>query len=249
MKSAYNYVPFASDIYHELRRMYHLVACRGSGVLCCCCGREFSRWCNNDPAGNCPNCGAATRHKFCAYYIDNVLYGMASSADVLYVAPSTPTDRWLARRPGYKPTSTDLAAPGVDYHWDLTDLPVLDGSFDLVLCSHVLEHIPDDAKAMSELARVLRPGGVLILQVPYSDDLEHTDEDFSITDPKERERRWGQFDHVRYYGRDISDRLERAGFDVRMMRVSSVLGTGDMHRYGMWDDILFECRRSGQAID
>jgi SAM-dependent methyltransferase len=168
-------------------------------------------------------------------------------SDVLYVAPSVPTDRWLARRPRFKPTSTDLAAPGVDHHWDLTDLPVADGTFDLVLCSHVFEHIPDDAKAMSEIARILRPGGALILQVPYSDDMEQTDEDPTVTDPQERERRWGQFDHVRYYGRDIRDRLERAGFDVKMVRVSSVLDPGEMHRLGMWDDVLFECRRARSA--
>ena len=94
-------------------------------------------------------------------------------------------------------------------------------AFDTIICSHVLEHVPADAKAMSELFRVLRPGGVAIIQVPYADDCAETDEDPSVTDPLERERRFGQFDHVRIYGRDFADRLRRAGFVVDEKSVRS----------------------------
>ena len=101
---------------------------------------------------------------------------------------------------------------------DLLDLQVDDDSFDWVICNHVLEHIPDDAKAMSELFRVLKPGGKALLQVPYSLVLDKTFEDPKITKPSEREKFFGQFDHVRIYGKDYSERLRKAGFEVRIVK-------------------------------
>ena len=88
------------------------------------------------------------------------------------------------------------------------DLPFEDESYDIVICNHVLEHIIEDSKAMSELYRVMRKGGWGILQVPMRTILEHTYEDFSITDPKERQKHFGQYDHVRWYGMDYFDRLK-----------------------------------------
>lgn len=110
--------------------------------------------------------------------------------------------------------TTDLDAQKGMVATDLTAMGFADDSFDVILCSHVLEHVPDDRAAMRELRRILRPDGQAILAVPYWRPA--TEEDLSITDPEERRRRYGQDDHVRMYGRDgvFTQRLTEAGFDV-----------------------------------
>lgn len=97
---------------------------------------------------------------------------------------------------------------------DLLDLHFDEATFDWVICNHVLEHIPDDRKAMREIFRVLKPGGKALLQVPYSRQLAKTFEDDTIVSETEREKYFGQFDHVRIYGRDYPDRLKSVGFSV-----------------------------------
>ena len=109
--------------------------------------------------------------------------------------------------------SIDLAEGAAMVRMDVTNLGLPDDSFDVIYCSHVMEHIPDDRRAMRELHRVLRPGGWAVLQVPIL--RETTFEDSSVTAPEDRERVFGQWDHVRVYGRDYVHRLSEAGFDVR----------------------------------
>lgn len=108
---------------------------------------------------------------------------------------------------------------------DITAIEYGDASFDLIICSHVLEHVPDDRLAMRELFRVLKPGGTAILQVPISASLERTVEDPQLTDPRERERRFGQYDHVRIYGADYPARLRESGFLVEIFDPAKRWGT------------------------
>ena len=112
-------------------------------------------------------------------------------------------------------TTTDLNSPLADVKADICNLPFADNSFDVILCNHVLEHIPDDRKAMEELYRVMKPGGWGIFQIPQDLTRQTTFEDDSITDPVERARIFGQYDHVRVYGRDYFDKLRAVGFKVR----------------------------------
>ncbi len=107
--------------------------------------------------------------------------------------------------------SVDLDSPYAMRHCDITAIPEPDASFDVVICNHVLEHIPDDRKAMRELRRVLKPGGLAVLQHPIHDRPD-TFEDQSIVSPDERLRVFGQEDHVRIYGWDFVDRLRDVGF-------------------------------------
>jgi ubiquinone/menaquinone biosynthesis C-methylase UbiE len=112
-------------------------------------------------------------------------------------------------------------------------MPFPDASFDVIVCSHVLEHIVEDHKALRELYRVLKPKGIAVLQVPIDSSCPLTDEDRSVTDPIERTRRWGQYDHVRRYGRDYADRLRLAGFFVEICDLNRTLTSEALLRFGL----------------
>jgi ubiquinone/menaquinone biosynthesis C-methylase UbiE len=127
---------------------------------------------------------------------------------------------------------------------NLTDIQHPDASFDVILCNHVLEHIPDDAKAMSELYRVLKPGGWAILQVPLDPNRLETYEDFSITSPHEREKAFGQVDHVRIYGQDYGDRLAAIGFTVKRDRYVQELSEAERQAYALRvDEEIYFCSK------
>jgi SAM-dependent methyltransferase len=145
--------------------------------------------------------------------------------------------------PGLDYLSADLDSPHAMAHMDITALDCEAESFDTVYCSHVLEHVPDDRKAMAEIHRVLRPGGWALVQVPLSTDV--TREDLSITDPRERLRLYGQRDHVRFYGLDIVERLEAAGFAVQTVKGSDLASNEDCQRYGFLPSLtLFYCEKN-----
>ena len=128
---------------------------------------------------------------------------------------------------------------------DITNIAFDRDAFDVILCSHVLEHIPDDRKAMSELCRVLAPTGWAILQVPLDPSLEKTYEDPGITDPAEREKAFGQRDHVRVYGRDYEARLEKAGFNVQKIECSARFSDDKIFYYGLdKNESIFLCTKS-----
>ncbi len=117
--------------------------------------------------------------------------------------------------------------------FDLLQLPFRGDSFDVVLCSHVLEHVSDDRRALRELLRIMKPDGWAILQVPLAAALERTLEDSNVVDPHERRLRFGQSDHVRLYGKDYFDRLRGEGFIVKPVLFAGELGEGLARRYGL----------------
>ncbi|HEX7052156.1 MAG TPA: methyltransferase domain-containing protein [Longimicrobiales bacterium] len=162
---------------------------------------------------------------------------------MLHLAPEPCTARRLEAMPGIDYLSGDLV-PGLAAEvMDITDIGYDDGSFDVIYCSHVLEHVPDDARAMAELCRVLRPDGWALFQVPVRG--ERTYEDWSRTTERERLEAFGQHDHVRVYGMDITQRLERAGFAVRVVHLCSDMTDEEIVRYGLdRTEPLFYCTRS-----
>jgi len=141
--------------------------------------------------------------------------------------------------------TADLNPEQVMVKMDITAIQYPDKTFDAILCNHVLEHIPDDRKAMSELHRVLKPGGWAILQVPVSKVLEQTYEDSTITSPQEREKHFGQKDHVRIYGKDYSQRLKEAGFEVEAYSWTNDNGfRNETNQYGLnKDEAVFYCTK------
>jgi len=172
---------------------------------------------------NCPSCGASDRDRLYALYINKVLEQSLSinSMSLLDIAPSYPLKTFLLKIPNIKYLSVDKYMDGVDIVLDITDMNVVKtGSFDIFICSHVLEHIADDKKALSELFRVLKPGGFGILMVPIILKISEIDEDVMVNDVAERWRRFGQDDHVRLYSKKgFMERIEAAGFLIKQYGV------------------------------
>jgi len=163
----------------------------------------------------CPVCHSLERHRLLWLFLQqktNIF--TAPHLKVLDIAPVPFLAERFKKMPNLQYLSIDINSPYAMLNMDITSLSLSDDYFDCILCYHVLEHIPDDRKAMRELYRVMKPGGWGILQVPLKPGLEKTIEDSAITDPQERLHLYGNEDHVRYYGLDYKDRLEFAGFKV-----------------------------------
>ncbi len=173
------------------------------------------------------------RHRQMWLYLQNETLFFTDQYKVLHIAPEQEFLRRFKKMKNLDYTSADLFSPIVDVKADLLDLPFADDSYDVIFCNHVLEHIVDDRKAMSELYRVLKPGGWGIFQVPIKSSLAQTYEDFSITDPQERQKHFGQYDHVRWYGMDYFDRLRSVGFEVDCNYYSQKFSENEIIKYGL----------------
>ena len=173
------------------------------------------------------------RHRQMWLYLQNETDFFTKNYKVLHIAPEQEFLRKFKKMKNLDYTSADLFSPIVDIKADILDLPFADESFDVIFCNHVLEHIEDDRKAMRELYRVMKKGGWGILQVPMKNSLEKTYEDFTITDPKERQKHFGQYDHVRWYGMDYFDRLKSVGFDAEANFYSQKFSDADIKKFGL----------------
>ena len=173
------------------------------------------------------------RHRQMWLFLQNETDFFTKNYKVLHIAPEQEFLRKFKKMKNLDYTSADLFSPIVDVKADILDLPFEDESFDVIFCNHVLEHIEDDRKAMSELYRVMKKGGWGILQVPMKNSLEKTYEDFTITDPKERQKNFGQYDHVRWYGMDYFDRLKSVGFDAEANFYSQKFSDADIKKFGL----------------
>jgi SAM-dependent methyltransferase len=141
--------------------------------------------------------------------------------------------------------TADWESPIADIKLDVQDMPFEPETFGVVLCNHVLEHVPNDAKALSEIYRVLKPGGWAILQVPLDPERATTFEDPSITDKAERERIFGQYDHLRVYGLDYPTRLQQAGFEVEAFKAWEVYPASDFERFRLpAGEVLYIARKN-----
>lgn len=182
----------------------------------------------------CPYCGSRSRQRSLVLFLLEDLGVDLEEARLLHFAPEKEMEARLHGRAGHNYLSADLQPGAAMVAADMTNLGFDDQSFDIVVASHVLEHIPDDRKALSELLRVLRPGGRAILQHPIEYARE-TYEDASITSPDARQLAFGQSDHVRVYGRDFADRMRAGGFAVQLVRYADRVPATLVERCGLHD--------------
>jgi SAM-dependent methyltransferase len=163
-----------------------------------------------------PSTLSLERHRLLWLYLQNEtdFFSATEQKKVLHFAPEQEFYKRFKKQKNIQYTTTDLFSPLADVKADICNLPFQDNQYDVLFCNHVLEHIPDDTKAMQELYRVLKPGGMAILQIPQDLNRATTFSDDSITDQKERAKIFGQYDHVRVYGRDYFDKLRSIGFTV-----------------------------------
>jgi SAM-dependent methyltransferase len=223
---------------------------KGAGFTCNFCGAVYKKFVPDYPGPDiapaigkyhviagfgenvyCPQCGSKNRERLIKAVIEKHL-AIDSKTQILHFSPEKNLYRWLSRTATGATVTTADTAPGfytsIDPHIryaDATQLPFKDNSFDLLIANHILEHIPDDQKAMREMHRVLTPNGIAILQVPYSETLNDTLEEPTIDDPKRQAALFGQQDHVRIYTlRDYLRRLKAAGFTVRVLTPEDLKG-------------------------
>lgn len=185
------------------------------------------------------------RHRLLWLYLKNETDFFTAPKKVLHFAPEQAFYKRFRQQDNLDYTTTDLYSPLADVKADICDLPFEDNTYDLILCNHVLEHIPDDTKAMQELYRVLKPGGMGIFQIPQDLKRATTFEDNTITDPRERAKIFGQYDHVRVYGLDYFDKLRSIGFTVIEEDYTSKLTPAEVDRYCLANgEIIPVCYKS-----
>lgn len=211
----------------------------GNKVECPVCGhhyREFLPYGRINPRRNalCPSCLSLERHRLIWLYLRDKTDFFQQKLDVLHVAPEHCFMKPFEKQHGQKYITADIESPLAKVKMDIHQMPFKDNTFDVVLCNHVLEHVTDDIRAMSEIRRVLKPGGWAIMQIPFFAPVpDVTFEDSGITDKREREKIFGQDDHVRKYGKDYPKRIEMAGLKAVEDRFVFELKKDLVFRYGL----------------
>ncbi|NNG04972.1 MAG: class I SAM-dependent methyltransferase [Inquilinus sp.] len=237
---------------YRQERLYRGPARRAGapGVLeCPICGQRAARFLRFGLAGRrnaqCPGCGSVERHRMLWLYLGQHTDLLRARHRVLHTAPESCFEARLRARPNLRYRSVDRYNPAADVQADLIDLPFADGDFDVLLTSHVLEHIRDDRAAMAELARVVQPGGWAVVMVPYDPRRPRTEEGADIDDPAERMARFGHPFHFRIYGADLSARLAEVGFDATVIDSRRLFSPHRRRRFRINRNYLLRCRRVG----
>jgi SAM-dependent methyltransferase len=220
-----------------------VLAAVGKSHFCPCCKQHCIRFLPWGKAQNifCPNCGTFPRHRALYLYLQTQPDFYHKNQKVLHFAPNHSLRKHFSSLSNLDYLTADLKDPSVDVKIDLTQIAYPDNTFDVIFCSHVLEHVMNDLAAIHELFRILKPGGWAFLAVPIREKA-NTFEDPKIVSPEERKHYFGQRDHVRFYGYDYKDRLEAAGFTVNAVRKEKLLSNltfQQRKKYGLHGRELF----------
>ena len=216
----------------------------GKNYYCPICGNQLKQFLNLYRPYHkwCPVCQSLQRHKLLWILYNSSSFANKSFRRILHFAPEPALSEKLMNIPGTEYLSADLNDPKAMIKMDICHIQFPENTFDFIQCSHVLEHVRDDRKAISELWRVLSPNGWAIILVPIRG--ETTIEDSAIHDPIELEKTYGQLDHLRIYGRDFSKRLQTAGFTVKVISTGDLADKNEIDRFGLDpDDIIFWCEK------
>ena len=222
----------------------------GKGKQCPLCGcqrRKFLPYGYVTSRENalCPNCLSLERHRLLWLWLvreSDIGRGAMALPKMLHIAPEVALMRKFKKMYASTPdryVTADLESPLADMHFDVQQIPLEAESFDAVICNHIMEHVEDDHKALSELYRIMRRGGWGVILSPVELEREKTFEDDTITDPAERTRIFGQYDHRRIYGRDYAARLREAGFEVYDIDYKNELSKAEQELYALPADHLY----------
>ncbi|MBR5493193.1 MAG: methyltransferase domain-containing protein [Alistipes sp.] len=222
----------------------------GKGKQCPLCGcqrRKFLPYGYVTSRENalCPNCLSLERHRLLWLWLvreSDIGRGAMALPKMLHIAPEVALMRKFKKMYASTPdryVTADLESPLADMHFDVQQIPLEAESFDAIICNHIMEHVEDDGKALKELYRIMRRGGWGVILSPVELEREKTFEDDTITDPAERTRIFGQYDHRRIYGRDYAARLREAGFEVYDIDYKNELSKAEQELYALPADHLY----------
>ncbi len=205
------------------------VVLKGDNVECPVCEKKFKRFLpygyNEYQRENvlCPYDLTLERHRLMWVYLKTKSNFFTDNLKVMHIAPEQCFYKTFRSQKNLDYTTGDLESPLADIHFDLHNIPLEDNQYDVIFCNHVMEHVDNDIQCMQELLRIMKPGGWGIFQVPIDTTRDTTYEDPTITDPKEREKHFWQYDHVRLYG--------SAGFEVEEYDYTKELDEETYQRY------------------
>lgn len=236
---------FARHLPRRILRYYQAVVYAGFARRCPLCNGSYRIFLpaglRGRPDACCPGCGSLERHRIAWLYLTRLTDFLSRPVRLLHIAPEPCIEGRIRACENIDYLSGDFEEGKAMVRMDITCIDYPDESFDVIYCSHVLEHVVDDTRAMRELHRVLRPGGTAVIQVPVA-DCAATYEDSRISTPERRLAAFGQSDHVRVYGHDVQARLSDAGFTVEVIDLRSVCSRAEIQRWGVdVDEPLFVC--------
>lgn len=234
------------QLYHSIgRRVERTIFSIGNTVECCYCGWSGSRFLSagQPPQPNrlCPGCGSLQRYRMLHLYLTKHTALLNQSTRLLDIAPKRCFSDFCRRQPTVTYISSDLQTSGASVFSDLTRMAMASQTFDIIICFHVLEHIPDDKAAYTEIGRLLKPGGFALIMVPLKGETTFEDPN---AQPEDYERLYGQHDHVRICGMDTAKRIEATGLNVETIDLFGLLDSELMQRHGLYGDDRYMYRVS-----
>lgn len=242
------YLQLVSHIFLRFIAVFY----KGDKVTCSVCDHKFKKFL---PYGRkarenalCPNCLALERHRLMYLFLKEQTPFFTAPLKVLHVAPEICFIERFEALNNIDYITADIESPLAKVKMDIHDIPFEADTFDVVFCNHVMEHVDDDIRSCQEINRVLKPDGWAIIQSPVY-DIENTIEDKTITDPKEKERLFGQRDHVRKYGKDYARRLSKSGLKVEENLFVKTLKPETIVKYALPEnEIIFYCTKGGSSV-
>ena len=228
------------NIYYNLRYLFYI----GNTYFCPICGLHFRKFLPYGKGENiaCPKDDSVVRHRLIWLFLKFKTNFFSENLKVLHISPSYSLQRNFNKLNSLIYITIDLNSPLTMFKMDITDLKFKNDFFDVIICSHVLEHVKNDRQAIKELFRVLKPEGWTLILCPINFELKETYENFNIIDPNKREIIFGQKDHVRIYGFDFIDRLESSGFIVNVDNYVMSFGSKVNNKYRLQrNEKIFFC--------